>query len=334
MTPLEEDLRETLRAHDHDIDPALTRNYVVSVPRRSGAFWPVLAAAVAVSVISIGAYGLWPVLDRGADQVVGAPTSAQQSPSTSGATVAPGGDPADLIASWTVTDTEDTQPITLALTDRGLHISRACGSQGGQWRASVTGLFVADVSDWSPACTDGRTAPAWLTAAHEFAFAGDDVRLLDAEGAIVAVLVRGDSPGTSADPTPTGNSMPRDGEGPSLVPAALEPATPDRLIGRWTPAADGPDGAEVAVQPLIEFRLDGSWVGTDGCNGEGGRWAGDDQGEVLATVGPSTLVACRGMQPIGSWAQEAVAAGFDGDVLVLLGADGQEISRLKHATVR
>lgn len=73
--------------------------------------------------------------------------------------------------------------------------------------------------------------------------------------------------------------------------------------------------------------MDGTWIGSDGCNGGSGRWAMGDGGELLVTAGPSTLIGCEGVGVPGLFAQSALA-GFDGAELVLLDQTGAELVKL------
>lgn len=337
MTRLEDDLRAMFHAHEQDIDAATTPDYVTSVRgAQARVILPLLSAATAV-VVSVAAFLAWPTIGPGADRPAGLPISAADSPpQTGGPDVikgARGGDPAGLIGSWVVTGTPETEPITLAFSESELTISRPCGSQGGEWRASPTGLFVANTTFWSMPCQGGGTPPLWLTAASAFELDGDRVRLLDLDGAPVAILVAGDAPGSTAGQHATTSPIAPRGEAEpqstarDVVPDTLEPATPDRLLGRWT-SADEPEEDEAPTQPFARFSPDGTWNGSDGCNGQGGRWAANDQGELLGTQGPQTLIGCDGMTPIGGWVASAAAAGFDEDILVLLDASGQEVARL------
>ena len=50
-------------------------------------------------------------------------------------------DPADLVGTWAVTGTDEIEPVTMTLGVYELQIWRACGEQGGEWKASPTGLF-------------------------------------------------------------------------------------------------------------------------------------------------------------------------------------------------
>ena len=107
------------------------------------------------------------------------------------------------------------------------------------------------------------------------------------------------------------------------LPAGLTPATPAALDGKWVPVAYA-----VSTDPHVLFVADGTWTGSDGCNGGQGRWAVGADGEFLATAGPSTLIGCEGA-PVPSWAAQATTAGINADGwLLLFDAAGTEIGRL------
>lgn len=72
----------------------------------------------------------------------------------------------------------------------------------------------------------------------------------------------------------------------------------------------------------------GSWTGSDGCNGLGGRWSVGAGGELLATAGPETTIGCENVA-IAQWLTTAVTAALDGGTLVLLDAAGTAIGRLQ-----
>lgn len=109
---------------------------------------------------------------------------------------------------------------------------------------------------------------------------------------------------------------------PKAVPAKMTPATSATVTGTWVPAT----GA-MATNPHATFAADGSWTGTDGCNGGGGRWAIDAGGRFLTTASSSTAIGCDGA-PIPAMVTATTRMAFDGATLVLLGRDGHEEGRL------
>lgn len=126
--------------------------------------------------------------------------------------------------------------------------------------------------------------------------------------------------GTAGGPGP-------DPSGSVPLPAALRPATATELIGNWAPADGRGQGAP--HRPSIELRADGTYRGSDGCNGASGHWTSGPGGELHATSGPRTLMGCADMLDVPSWLAGAARAGFDGAVLVLLDDHGVETGRLR-----
>jgi heat shock protein HslJ len=119
----------------------------------------------------------------------------------------------------------------------------------------------------------------------------------------------GASPGAGSTATP-GAQPPTDG-----APAA--PATAAQLVGTWVVDAtfDAPN------QPYLTVRDDGSWTGSDGCNGVQGTWAVGADGTLTVEAGPSTLIACDG-KPLPTLFANArsasVATLAGGDTLTLV----------------
>ena len=129
----------------------------------------------------------------------------------------------------------------------------------------------------------------------------------------------------------------------AALPAGLRPAAAADLVGRWVPG-DRPE-ARSPRPPHVTFAADGDWTGSDGCNGQGGRWLAGPAGSFLAVAGPQTLMGCAPIaQPadaagrgvpvplpvdVGSWLTAASRAGLAGDQLVLLDRSGRELGRLR-----
>lgn len=195
-------------------------------------------------------------------------------------------------------------------------------------------MFVADLYGGYGNCRiEPPITPPWLATVAAYRADRDGAMLLDAVGAVVARLRPGGRPtappGTDpslADPpevTPTTRqAFPR----AAALPAGLMPTTASTLIGRWIPADDDirrPD------QPTLELRADGTYRGSDGCNGSNGRWTAGTGGAVLATSGVQTLIGCHNLN-VTAWLSAAARAGFDGDFLVLLAPDGTETGRLRR----
>lgn len=133
---------------------------------------------------------------------------------------------------------------------------------------------------------------------------------------------------SEAEPPVVTHQLRREFAPAAPVPAALRPAEPAQLVGRWVPA-DGA-GATAPRPPFAELLGEGRWRGSDGCNGQGGRWIGGAGGSLLAVAGPQTLIGCVGAD-VGGRLSTASRAGFDGELLVLLDTAGKEVARLKPA---
>jgi hypothetical protein len=247
-----------------------------------------------------------------------------------------GTDPVGLVGSWTLAELADGSSdsvIQLALPE--VRVWHDCGILSGGWRANEYGQFVAYIAGYSGDCGGAAvTTPDWLSRATSYGVDGEARVLLDAQDQVVARLLPG------ATPTPGPDMVPELAEPPvvtdevrsALAPAAplpddLAPADADTLTVRWVPA----DGSSSSTEtPYVELAADGSWQGSDGCNGQVGRWVSGPDGALLAVAGGSTLIGCDNV-PVGSWLSETSRAGFDGDVLVLLDAQGGELGRLQRA---
>ncbi|SBT47070.1 META domain-containing protein [Micromonospora narathiwatensis] len=291
-----------------------------------------LVAAVAVGALLAGCGERIGSEGPAADQVVDPGPTA----------LGPPQDPVALIGSWTVAEADGSAGDVLRLaydTSGDLLLFGRCGPLMGNWRADVNGLFVADL--WGNSVpVDGRDcragaeiADTWLGRAAAFRVDADGPVLLDDRGGTVARLVAG------AKPTPGPNLLPSLAEPPEVtdevrrafapaaaLPAALNPAGRETLLGRWV-SVQGRWGRSKA--PYVELRADGGWKGSDGCNGQSGRWAAGPGGAFLGTTGPSTLIGCDN-ESVGVWLARAWRAGLNGDVLVFLDAQGKETGRLRR----
>ena len=92
---------------------------------------------------------------------------------------------------------------------------------------------------------------------------------------------------------------------------------------RWLPADGTAQGRAFA-----EFAPDGTWTGSDGCNGQSGEWTLGDGGALRATAGLSTMIGCENV-PVARWVSEAVHVEVDGDALVLHPATGDPVRLLR-----
>jgi hypothetical protein len=236
-----------------------------------------------------------------------------------------------LVGRWAVHAKGEPDTTRLILDGQsGLSVYRHCGVIDGNWRANPGGVLIDSLFGGSQACfashkTDLSSLP-WLWKARGFRTVAGGWLLLDVNGRELARLTPGSRPevpptilSSLADPpslSPTDQAkldLP-----PAALPAGLTAATTKTLAGTWVPL-DGGRG-------YVTLHALGDWRASDGCNDTSGSWAVLDGGAVLATSGPTTLVACSGTDA-GFELVSASATGFDGKVLDLIGPDG-------HVTVR
>jgi hypothetical protein len=243
-------------------------------------------------------------------------------------------DPIALIGDWTLADAgEDSGKVLRlsadiqAIPGGGLELWRSCGSLMGEWRATAGGLFLGETNAASGCPAGTMVTPDWLDQAAAFKVDGDERVLLDVQGNPVARLTPGGKPPADAasggTPPKVRDGAAQDFAPPAALPAGLVAADAAALTGRWVPT-----GAAAPDKAYAEFLADGSWRGSDGCNGQGGRWLSGAEGAFLATTGPSTLIACDNV-PIATWLGEARRSGLDGEILVLLDANAKELGRLQ-----
>ncbi|MBG6053675.1 hypothetical protein IWX81_000065 [Salinibacterium sp. CAN_S4] len=233
----------------------------------------------------------------------------------------------ELVDLWRVTGAEGESADTWLRLDAGeFQLWRDCGMIQGSWRAS-NGLMLASVFGASGGCgTDTAPTADWLESVEGYVQTSDGFQLVDAAGSPVATLTIDGAPDPIPDAADFYAEAPEVTDETRAYFAQAKPLpgslTPGSLEGQW--AAEGVDASLGAG---VDFAADGTWTGSDGCNGGSGRWAADASGGFLATSGVSTLMACEGAL-VPSWVAQAQLAGFDGDVLVLLDSDGVELGRL------
>jgi hypothetical protein len=256
-----------------------------------------------------------------ARQSDGAPTSGGGAARPS-SPAGPQADPRTLLGSWTLAEVAEDAGATVTIEPDRLSIERSCGALTGSWRADASGLFVGHVYGSSGCQPLTEPAPGWLLRAAAFRPDGTDRLLVAPDGTVVARLRPVASPDAPA-PTLTEQQQ-RDYRVPAALPRNLVPAGRQALVGRWSPASGRGTG-----WPYLELLEDGAWRGSDGCNGQGGRWVSGADGALLSAVGPSTLMGCSGV-PVGAWMVDVRRAGLDGGSLVLLDVDGKEIGRLRR----
>ncbi len=238
-----------------------------------------------------------------------------------------------LVNLWRVTGAAgEEDPAWLRLDAGEFQLWRSCGMIMGSWRASDTLFLAAPFGGMGDCVSTTMPVVGWLERASGFEITPDGYDLVDASGTVVASLSIDGAP----EPIPTAAEF--YAQPPKLddrvraafraaaaLPEGLAPATAETLEGKWVPVA-----YVVSTDPHALFERDGTWTGSDGCNGGQGRWVVGDGGEFLATSGPSTLIGCEGA-PVPSWVAQATTAGINTDGwLLLFDAAGTEVGRLER----
>lgn len=240
-----------------------------------------------------------------------------------------------LIGLWTVVDADEEADAVLRIApQKQLSLWRTCGALIGSWAAADT-LFLAQMEGGSTNCfpadgpPNGEPTPSWLLRAENYRTVGAEKMLLDPAGNQLARLLPGGRPKLTPDFAASEAEPPvvTDEDRAALtrkieVKPPLTQLKPERVLGRWAPAVDG-------TKAFVEFKSDGTWTGSDGCNGNRGRWVASANA-MLATSGASTLIACDGA-PVPNWLANTAVAARDVEFLVLFDANGAELGRLKKA---
>jgi heat shock protein HslJ len=111
-----------------------------------------------------------------------------------------------------------------------------------------------------------------------------------------------------------GASNSHDGSGGHNVPAET---TADQLVGTWVVDAT----FETPTKPFLTVIDDGTWRGSDGCNGVEGTWELRPGGTLEVTAGPTTMIFCEG-KPLPNLFAAAKAAVVEDATLTLLDESG------------
>jgi hypothetical protein len=234
----------------------------------------------------------------------------------------PSATPSSLVGLWVVDapDEEDGALLQIGSSSdpASLTVWRECGSSSGTWVAAGSALLM-EPWDVATACTpEVDVETPWLADTRSYAVDGETVSLLDAGGGELATLTpdsqhEAGSTDGPARPELDDTQLTALDEAPP-VPDGVEPAAADDLVGTWVPGGDAAPEAEITLD------ADGTYTGSDGCNGTTGRWAQGEDGRLLVTAGVSTMMACDGMHLVGlamaAWAE------VDGDTLTLYDVSG------------
>lgn len=116
----------------------------------------------------------------------------------------------------------------------------------------------------------------------------------------------------------------------SLLAAAALAAATLTLVGCAsgdTSKAQGTWGtANVTGEPWLVLEADGSFNGSDGCNGVFGAYTVSGDTVTLDDMG-STLMFCEG---VDTWLSNAATARIDNNTMTVMNADAQEIGTLER----
>lgn len=240
-------------------------------------------------------------------------------------------EPVGLVNLWRVSGAADSPEATFLRLDKGqFQLWRDDCMVSGSWRAGVETILL-EANQAGGECGEARAAMQvdWIeqTATYHAVEGGWELR--DRDGTTVASLAIDGAPEPIESVTEEYTKPPevtdevrKEFEPPTPLPDDATAATAGELAGRWIPA-----GASIETDPHVVFDSAGPWQGTDGCNQLTGSWALGESGDLLATAGPTTMIACDGA-PIGQWLTQAATAGLDGSELVLRDRAGDEVARL------
>ena len=244
--------------------------------------------------------------------------------------------PARLVASWRL-DAPDEEPgAILTIGDRvdgGLLLWRDCGFLEGAWRANRHGMFLGALTGGNSSCFDergGSPIPDWLDRVVGFRADGDVELLVDDAGDTVARLTPGAQPPDPdagvpeyAAPPRVTREMRRSFQEPAPLPDGVDAADRAALLGRWVPTGKPQSKA------FVRYDEDGSYEGSDGCNGQSGRFLVGPDGIVLATSGPSTLIGCEN-SPLPVWVTQAGRIGLRDGRLVFVDPAGKVLGEAER----
>lgn len=246
-------------------------------------------------------------------------------------------DAVGLINMWRVSDAAGTGTESWLRLDGSEWMAWVdCGVVGGDWKTSgdllVASVYMSMGPDSHCLFDGGAFDPSvdWLLAATSFRQAGAGYELLDSAGAVVASLGVDGNP-----PTQSEYFLDSYTEAPDLTDAIRAQFTPPATLPEWLkPAADilgrwEPDELGDGEHPYVEFNSDGSWRGSDGCNGMGGRWLQGGGGLFLGTGGISTQIGCLN-SPAPGWVAAAARVGTAGGELSFVDASGAVIGTLRR----
>lgn len=149
--------------------------------------------------------------------------------------------------------------------------------------------------------------------------------------AVAAVAVVGfglaGSRNQPSQPPVVGGAVPA---GKKETPQILSAQT---VSGTWRPQEiTGVKSLKAArpQDPVLTLRPDGTWVGSDGCNGLQGTYTIGQRGAFSATSGPQHMMGCDNVPHTGVL-KAAKRVAVDGDTLQFFGADGRQLASYARA---
>jgi heat shock protein HslJ len=123
------------------------------------------------------------------------------------------------------------------------------------------------------------------------------------------------------------------GQGPVSSTPTPQPPTAQTVSGTWRPLQMAGFKALKAARPqdpVLAFRPDGTWTGSDGCNGLQGTYSIGQRGEFTATSGPQHMIGCDNVPHTGVLTT-AKRIAVTGDTLQFFGADGRQLASYARA---
>ncbi|GAA3148765.1 heat shock protein HslJ [Kribbella aluminosa] len=82
--------------------------------------------------------------------------------------------------------------------------------------------------------------------------------------------------------------------------------------------------------PVLVFKADGTWTGSDGCNSLQGTYSIGQRGAFSATAGPQHMIGCENVPHTGVLTA-AKRVAISGDTLQFFGADGAQLASYARA---
>jgi heat shock protein HslJ len=123
------------------------------------------------------------------------------------------------------------------------------------------------------------------------------------------------------------------GQAPASATPTPQPPTAQTVSGTWRPLQMAGFKALKAARPddpVLVFRADGTWTGSDGCNELQGTFSIGQRGEFTATAGPQHMIGCDNVPHTGVLTS-AKRVAIDGDTLQFFGADGRQLASYARA---